>query len=123
MTDAPHPRTRQEVLSDLVTFKGGVFTTVRELSGFPWDSSEELVELTGAQAADVLERYVSDDISAGELEAWADALEGRDDVSYEGEREDAIKDLLFELANPDIMGPATADRAQQWIARLRSPAT
>jgi hypothetical protein len=92
---------------------------VRELARFPWDSSRELVKLTGAQAVDVLERYLSNGISAEELEAWADALEGREDVSYESDREDAIKDLLFEFANPDIMGPATADRAQEWIARLQ----
>jgi hypothetical protein len=69
---------------------------------FAWDSDEELVTLTRAHVGSVLERYVRSELSRDEVGAWAEAIEGRDDIGLEAGHRDLLKSILFELANAPI---------------------
>lgn len=108
---------REELLRDLIGFRRPVADVRLALGGFPWDS-DELVTLTRANATDVLDRYLDGELSAGDLEAWADALELRDDVGFERESAPELGQLVFELANPLLASPITADMARVWRTRL-----
>ena len=85
--------------------------TAPELS---WDS-DELVTLTVDHIQSVLERYVGGELSAAEVEHWADLIECRDDISYD----ETIKELISELANPVLSGRLNVLKAQSLLVRLR----
>lgn len=111
-------RSRHEVLQDLIQVRGDLDMLIREISWFPWDYPEELVWLTPADASAVLRRFLAGELSAAQCERWADALEGRDDVGFQEDAEDVLAGLVFELANPLLTQPLSAERAGEWIARL-----
>ncbi|OWY62721.1 hypothetical protein B7486_56905, partial [cyanobacterium TDX16] len=90
---------------------------------FPWDSGEDLSTITVDVARSILLRYLwGDDVEGGiddsEVEAWADAIELRDDVGYQAGAEELLKDLVMELANPVVMRPLTRETAEQWLTRI-----
>ena len=85
----------------------------------PWDSDRSLVTLTGADAASILERFARGELSASDVERWANAVEGREDIDFDEGHESELREALFELANPLLTEPLTPARAAQWVARLR----
>jgi hypothetical protein len=110
-------RTRTDILNDLVSLAGPVHSFRDELRVFGWDS-DELVVLTAADALDVLDRFDRGYVEADECAAWAETLEGRDDVGLEAGHEEGLKSLLFEISTPEINGPLTHDSVGRWRARL-----
>jgi len=88
------------------------------LNSFGWDSDLELVTLTKTHACAVLRCHVRGALPADDLVRWADQIEGRDDIGLEGEYENALKDLIFELANPTIHDDPTSAAAQRWLEAL-----
>jgi len=85
------------------------------LAAFPWDS-EPLVCLTEHDVTVVLERFHEGSIEAAECEAWADALEVRDDVEFET---DTVREVVSALANPLITRPLTREFCSELLASLR----
>jgi hypothetical protein len=90
---------------------------VERLREFPWDSDDELVTMTRADGISCLDLYLTGSITADDVNVWAEALEGRDDVAFDTE---LLSELLFELANPEITEPLSENLAQRWQRRLRT---
>ncbi|WP_156433858.1 hypothetical protein [Bradyrhizobium retamae] len=84
-----------------------------DLKGLPWDSEFPLVMLEQQHLASVLRRYHNNELSSGDMEVWANAIEGRDDISYE--QSSAAGRLLHELANPRLTAPLTPERAAELL--------
>jgi hypothetical protein len=112
-------RERREILVDLVTLSAPVAELRQELSGWPWDS-EPLVTLTVGHAIGALERCLRGDISLGELQAWADAIEMRDDIDLGPSCRDDLRQLESELSTPELFRPVTTDVVRSWLDRLRN---
>ena len=106
---------RRDVLKDLINFKGDLSLLEKELTKFEWDSDEELVVLKLTHLENVLNRYLSDEIPKNEVCDWANTIEMREDIGINPEMENAIKELLFELANPEITYELTAQRASDLL--------
>ncbi len=106
---------RVDALRDLVQRRRSVRDAVAVLAGYKWDSHIELVNLTRADATRVLRDYLSGALTAEEAQHWAEALEVRDDVGRERGFEDELTEFVFELATPEVAGPLTSQRAQQWL--------
>lgn len=83
------------------------------LAEFEWDSEQELVQLESRHVILVLKRYVAGEILSEEVEAWANLIEGRDDVDYE-----EVKEVLHILANPVITYELTPPVAVSMIDKL-----
>ncbi|GAA4669475.1 hypothetical protein [Amycolatopsis dongchuanensis] len=111
---------RVEALRDLVQHRTSVDDATRALARFPFDSDDELVPLTRADAVHLLDQYLRGLAAADEVRRWAEALEVRDDVGREPGFEDTLNELLFELATPEAAGPLTTDAGQSWVTRLTS---
>jgi len=111
-------RTRRDILRDLVALSAPVPDLRAELADYPWDSDEVLVVLSAADALDVLDRLARGDITAGDCATWADALGMRDDVGVESASKNALKQMLFEISNPELFEPLTPAFAASWRARL-----
>ena len=87
---------------------------MQELRGFSWDSDEELLQLEASHLIQVLRGYVDGAASAEEVEAWANAIEGREDIGYQGK----VLEAVHVLANPVLEGELTRDLASKLIQQL-----
>jgi hypothetical protein len=91
----------------------------QRLSQFPWDSDVELQSLTRQDLIRMLDHYLAGSVTGGDVEQWADAIEGRDDVGFEAETHELLRQAIFELANPDITHRLEPERARKLQERLR----
>lgn len=109
---------RAEALRDLVQLRTPVRTAADRLKSFPWDSDVHVVVLTRADARRLLDSYVRGELTASAVEAWANAVEGRDDIGFELGFEGLLKQFLFDLATPELATPLTHGTATDWLSRL-----
>ena len=94
----PH---RAEVLSKLAWLDGPSQPLIEELRLMDWDwTGEPLLVLTPEHVLSVMDRFLSGQLTAKQVEDWADALELREDV----ELADSLAGVIFYLANPSING-------------------
>jgi|SRR5450830_77193 hypothetical protein len=117
-TRAKDPR-RVDALNDLLRLRIPVADAIQNLQHFPWDSTEELTVLTVADVVSVLESHVLGEMDAQDLESWAEAIEGRDDVAMETRRAEGLTQALFELSSSELFGPV-ASTAPRLLERLRA---
>lgn len=68
-----------------------------------------------------LRSYDEGDLSADQLHEWAELLEMSDHVAYDRDAEQAIADLLFRLATPEINEPITPSVVRRMRASLIHP--
>jgi hypothetical protein len=114
-------KTRINLLNELLGLERPASEITRDLAFFGWDTDDELVVLTSVHMRAILEELVKGTLTAEDASSWADAIEGRDDIALQPEIEEFLKETLFELANPDISGNLTPQRAAtilQQIIRL-----
>jgi hypothetical protein len=110
---------RERILHRLIRFQPTRAEMMSEVKALPWDAERELVELKGADAIAVLQRYLAGDLDRTDLEVWADLIEGREDIELERGHNDVLRDIIYELANPAIMPELTGAKADAWVRRLR----
>jgi hypothetical protein len=108
---------RSQAVADLVFLRRPLPDAVAQLRSFPWDADQELVTLGPAALQAVLERTLGGELSAQQLEDWANAVEGRDDIAFEPQ---AMVDLVAEVANPVLYEPLTTDTVLDLLGRLKA---
>ena len=102
---------RTEVLNALINFRKPLTVISKALIQFPWDS-EELVILDAKQVKQILEQYLSGEISEAFVEDWANLIECRNDIGFDKKDAHLIKELMRVLANPHLTGRLTHNRAK-----------
>jgi hypothetical protein len=110
---------RTMALLALLLAERPIQTLLSELDDFPWDSPVELAVLNSQHLVDLLHRFLAGDLSAEDVESWANAVEGRDDIGYEAAFEAELKECIFQLANPDLGYPLTPELVRGWIGRFK----
>lgn len=110
--------TRRETLLFLLGFDRPLEEIRGDLASFSWDSDEPVVTLDRAIVSQILRRYLQGALSATELEDWANAIEGREDIGLEGGYEEILKDLIFELANPSLTSDLDHSHVTELLDRL-----
>lgn len=113
---------RREALIDLIQLRVTTAEAVEAVRGYPWDSEIEVVMLRQEDIAALLKRYIQAELSSSDLEAWANAVEGREDIGVDAAGEHKIRTFLFETANPALANPISDAYAQRWITSLSSDA-
>lgn len=95
---------RTEILQALVQFTRPTEPLWRELSSFGWDCDDESIHLVFKKKdlIAVLDQFLAGDISPKELEDWAEGLECREDLTFEEEDSEMMRDMLFRLSSPAI---------------------
>lgn len=111
---------RKSVLTDLLNLTKDFGRLSVELSNFKWDS-EELVTLQRTHIRNILKKYLVGEVSADDVIMWANAIESREDIGYETPYEDTIKQVIFELANPEINYKLNESQATEYIELLSKP--
>ncbi|HKK54918.1 hypothetical protein [Marinobacter sp.] len=112
------PEEHLALLEALCTLSAPLEEIETALAPFGWDHEEELVILSRQAVHHVVLAWSEGRLSTDTLTAWAEAIEARDDIGREEPHEELLNDILFELANPDINGALTPDRAQEVLQTL-----
>jgi hypothetical protein len=103
---------RKQALEALLGFGGALSEISAVLAEFSWDSSSELVTLKGDKFSAILKRYLAGDLSASDVENWANLVESRDDIDYS-----AYSEEIHVLANPVLEGPITREVAMRYFEK------
>jgi hypothetical protein len=107
---------RREILQSLLLLDRSLRDVLQLLSAFPWDSEMELVRLRPEHIIKVLHRFKAGELTARDVEDWANAIEGRDDIGLGDSM--ALRDVLFDLANPVLEGAMEGSSIDAWITKL-----
>jgi len=89
----------------------------RDLASVPWDFEGAGLKLEAVHVRNILRRYLEGDLSAEQVETWANLVEGRDDVVCEG-APSGVVEALHELANPLLSRPLTSLSARALLLQL-----
>ena len=91
------------------------------LKELPFDS-QPLVILRVSHISSILKRFIDNDISNEEIEDWANVIEVRDDIEFDQNDFNVIKESILELANPVLFGSLDFDKAKLILERIGSRA-
>ena len=111
---------RKELLERLLKFEKPIEPTKAALAKFPWDSDIELVFLSASHFLNLFKRYLNGNVTADEVENWANAIEGRDDVGFVAGNKKVLREIIHELANPLLTQPLTKKRVEEFQNQLES---
>jgi hypothetical protein len=111
---------RAEILEELVRFEKPTEPLVRELRTFGWDwPGEPLLVLRKDDLLRIIDRFLAGDITAAQLQEWAENLEVREDVAFDKTEEKLLDDVFFRIATPIINEPLTKES----VCRMRNELT
>jgi hypothetical protein len=105
------PISRADVLRKLLECSSPLEEIAAELRNFPSDSEERVFVVTAAHLRIILDRFLSGDLTAQQVERWANLIECREDIEFEGGRFGEPREVLNELANPLLTEPLSKDSA------------
>ena len=108
---------RQRLLKDLLNRSRPLVELREELAKFPWDSPE-LVTLKPVHIDACLTEFTTGKIDAHALTEWANCIEGRDDIGLDMQHVETLRELIDELANPDLYSALTLERANSMRQKL-----
>lgn len=110
--------TRDRVLCDLINFSEPVSVMAKNLGAIDWDFDATPIELNSTHLKNVLQRYIGGDLTSGEVEDWANLIEGREDIDFESNYSQFLSDAIYELANPELTEPLSEQRAKEIIQHI-----
>lgn len=111
------PERRHILLQSLLNMDASLEVIQRGLSKLPWDYFGPELQLTRKHLTSVLKRFLAGNLSQVDVEAWANAIECREDVDYVSEV--VVQEILHELANPSLTYLLSPQRAQQLLVQLQ----
>jgi hypothetical protein len=112
-----NPTLRKSLLISLLNLSSDFRELEQELQKFKWDS-EELVILKRTQLRNLFDKYLVGEFSVEDISEWANIIESRDDIGYESPYEYTIKQIIFELANPEINENLSIEKSNQYLKLL-----
>lgn len=101
---------RLDSLNKLIQLSVPLSEAIADLGKFEWDSEVALVQLKAADLRMILTKFLNKEMTAEEVERWANAIECRDDVDYS-----QVSEAIDVLANPLTRTPLTEDLARRLI--------
>jgi hypothetical protein len=112
-------QSRTQLLANLLRYSHPLEETIANLRQFPWDSEVALIVLSRNHVVELLERYLLGNLANCDVEAWANAIEGREDINYESGHENILQEIIHILANPVLTEPLDHLLAERLIKKLR----
>lgn len=111
-------QSRTQLLANLLNYSHPIEHTLTGLRQFSWDAEAALIILSRNHLIQLLERYLRGDFANSDVEVWANAIEGREDIDYESGHEDALQEIIHTLANPILTEPLDNELAGRLLKTL-----
>ena len=108
---------RETIIKHLINLDKPIDEIKKSLKGLGWDSDDEITMAKGSVKS-ILNRYIESNIDSKTLNEWANTIEGREDIDYDESCFNEIKQLVYEIANPDLEGPFDIEKAKGWLSKL-----
>jgi hypothetical protein len=108
---------RVDLLLQLIEASIPIPKAISCLAGLSWDTETDIVELTAEHCSNVISRFIKGAILGAEVEAWANAIECREDVKF---KSSLVGEVLHELANPALTYQLSQGRGEALLSRLRN---
>ncbi|WP_204101874.1 MULTISPECIES: hypothetical protein [Spirulina sp. CCY15215] len=105
---------RSQLLESLLACDRNLENILLALNKLGWDSEESIAVLNRQHIISILNRYLNTELSCLAVENWANAVECREDISYEENFETIIDRVIQELANPLLYRPLSHTIAREW---------
>jgi len=99
---------RTDLVSELMRNPKISEHAIQALKAYGWDCDEILVTVAKKNVLSVLAEFSAGQLTADEVQSWANRIEGRDDVDYEYGPDGVVNEVVFWLANPNINYPINA---------------
>ena len=112
---------RSAQLNELLAFDRPLAEVLSAVSALGWDATDTSVTLAAHHIVNILKRFLAGQLTVTQVEAWANAVECREDIAYVPGS--LVGAALHELANPLLTCPLTEHTAHQLVARLCGVAT
>lgn len=109
---------RQVLIHRLFALSSPLVHIMSQLAMLGWDYTGAPVQLSKDNIASILRRYLAGELSAQEVEAWAECVEGRDDISAAPSEQAHIDTLIYRLANPALTHPLDHAQAKLMLAEI-----
>ena len=109
---------RLAVVSDLLELAKPLDEIAKQIAAMDWDYEGTGVGLQRQHLRTMLHRFLENLITSVDIEAWANLIEGREDVYFCGDGEERIEEVLHELANPLLTQPLDRNRARELLVCL-----
>ena len=114
-------KTACELVDSIIAFQGNLPALIAEFRTHLRnrcfdDSAASILSITHIEH--VLSRFITGDVSAKEVEEWAEFLEGNEWITYEARFHDTVTTLLFYLSSPDINGELTTEMAKEMMRQF-----
>ena len=97
---------RIAALQKLIAYELPIEPVLVALASFGWDCEIPLVTLSPGAIVQVIERFLSGQITSEQLTDWADLIECREDIEVSNESPN-LAEVIFRLANPNLREPIT----------------
>ncbi|HBY9035595.1 TPA: hypothetical protein MI944_29695 [Klebsiella pneumoniae] len=107
---------RIELLHRLIEASMPIPEAVSRLAELSWDGEEDLVELVPEHCSNVISQFLRGAIAGTEVEAWANAVECREDVKINSS---LVGEVLHELANPTLTHCLSPARGKELLSQLQ----
>jgi hypothetical protein len=107
-----------KALSELVNFALPIKQLSDQVAAIGWDTPGDMVTMKRRHLASALSSYLDGHLTREEIFEWANLLEIREDIDFESGDDVLIPKLIFKLANPEIEGDLTPERARSIIEML-----
>ena len=111
---------RQNTLKNLVEFSKPIVELSNDLSKLTWDYEGELFTIFAYQILEVLNRYISGNLSSEEIENWANLIESREDIEFEKTKSTLLENIIYQLANPILEGEITLNQCKEMISKIET---
>jgi len=108
---------RTSLLRTLVEYHLPVDSVLAELAQLTWDVDTPLLRLTSLDIQNILSRFIAHELSAFQVEDWANVIECRDDIDLSGESQE-FAEIILRLANPSLHEPISIKLANEILNDL-----
>lgn len=109
---------RQYILKNLVEFSKPIVELTNDLSSLTWDYDGKPFVIHTNQVLEVLNRYISGNLSSEEIESWANLIECREDINFEKGKQVILEKIIYQLANPVLEGKITPNLCKEMILKI-----
>lgn len=109
---------RTNLLESLVKFDRPIGEIMEDLKVFGWDADQPFVTIQRQNVVSILNRYIQNQLRDSDVQEWADVIHVREDIGFERNHRQLLREVLNELANPLLTRPLSPLSAQYWIGKL-----
>ena len=111
---------RSTILRHLITYDVDIASIRNQLKLLSWDSNTYFATLSAKDIIRIIERCLKNELTFDQISEWSNLIEGREDIGFHSKEAPVVKQIIFELANPEIEGVLSIERLELIKQKLGS---